>query len=147
MSQLPRLILVDDDPEDRSITRNAFEENILFKAIEAVEDGRSLLQYLESFSVHEEKEELVILLDLHMPRQNGLQVLRELKKNRLYESIPVVIYTGSNNRFEVESCYRSGAAACVLKPNDYRDIIQLGKALKNSWNNRLENLSEYIAVL
>ena len=139
--------MVDDDSEDRLLTKNAFEENAFFNKVETAEDSEALIAYLRNPGSTIDLNNLMILLDLRMPRENGLQVLRFLKNNDQYRHIPVIIYTGTNNRLEVASCYDLGATACVLKPHDYKEIIDLGKALKTFWVSKSTQLNNYIDVL
>jgi len=121
-----KILLVDDDPEDRDIIKDALEDLGYHSVIHFAENGEKALTFLES-AYHEDSLPSMVILDLNMPVMNGRQVLRHLKKDSRFSNIPVIIYSTSLNNIERDECLALGAHSYVIKPVSYRDTIATAK--------------------
>jgi len=117
-----KILLADDDPEDRMIMADTFRELSLSHVIHFVENGENTLAYLETIRDNAGLPSLIIL-DLNMPRMNGTQTLKWLKANDRYRHIPVIIFSTSVNVIEMEECMKTGAASYIVKPVTYKECL------------------------
>ncbi|MBA3827417.1 MAG: response regulator [Taibaiella sp.] len=121
-----KILLADDDKEDRFIMADAFDQIGLGDAIHFEEDGEKLIEYLNgSYSV--EPLPSLIVLDLNMPRMNGTQTLKALKRDFRYKDIPIIIFSTSVNSIEMKECMENGAVSYITKPVTYNDCIETAK--------------------
>lgn len=113
-----RILVADDDFEDFQFIKNTFEETKLNVHLSHIEDGQYLIDILKAQSKFSKLGELpnLILLDLNMPRKNGLEVLKEIKVNPLLCRIPIIIFTTSRMNKDIEQAYEFGASCYVTKP-------------------------------
>lgn len=121
-----KILLVDDDIEDREIIRDALGDLGYDSVIHFEENGESALSFLESAFQSGTLPSMVVL-DLNMPRMNGTQTLRQLKTDERFKDIPVVIYSTSLNNIERDECLALGAHSYVIKPVSYRDTVATAK--------------------
>jgi CheY-like chemotaxis protein len=121
-----KILLVDDDVEDREIIQDALGELGYHSVMHFEENGEKALAFLESAFDSGSLPSMVIL-DLNMPRMNGTQTLRQLKTDHRFRDIPVIIYSTSLNRIERDECLALGAHSYVIKPVSYRDTIATAK--------------------
>jgi len=127
---------VEDDLKDIELTLNALGEYNLANEIMVVRDGVEALDYLyrrEEFALRPEGNPVVILLDLKMPRLDGIQVLRQLKSDEQMRFVPVVILTSSRESSDLEEAYRLGVNAYVVKPVRFTEFFEAVKALGVFW--------------
>ncbi|WEK36501.1 MAG: response regulator [Candidatus Pseudobacter hemicellulosilyticus] len=122
MQDYPTILLIDDDIEDRVFLQEIFEGLGYQSSIEFADNGEHALLYLEK-SINDQKIPHLIVLDLNMPRMNGTQVLRLLKKNNSLKDITVIIYSTSLNPIERDECIALGAHSYVIKPITYNESI------------------------
>ena len=122
-----KILLADDDPEDRMIMEDTFREMQLLHAIHFVENGESIIEYLDTI-IHGNKLPSLIVLDLNMPRMNGTQTLKALKNNEKYREIPVIIFSTSVNAIEMHECMKTGAASYIVKPVTYKECQATAKS-------------------
>ncbi len=124
------LILADDDPDDRLLTREAFEEAGYQGAFQFVEDGRQLLEYLDS-----SRKSLpgVILLDLNMPRMSGYEALTELKTDQALRRIPIIVLTTSSADEDVLRSYDLGVNSFITKPSSFQELTEVAKRVIDYW--------------
>lgn len=128
------ILLVEDNPDDEELTLMGLKDSGLLNEVVVVRDGEEALQFLfaEGQYEHRGQEALptVILLDLKLPKLNGLEVLERLRANPLTKCVPVVILTSSSEEEDVINSYKLGANSFVRKPvvfNDFADAVrQLG---------------------
>jgi CheY-like chemotaxis protein len=120
MNTQVKILLADDDPEDRLIMAETFGEMQLSDIIHFVENGESIMEYLDLLEEGTPLPSLIIL-DLNMPRLNGTQTLKALKSNDRYKDIPVIIFSTSVNAIEMNECMKTGAASYVVKPVTYKE--------------------------
>lgn len=133
---LKRILLAEDDPKDVELTISALSEYNLVNDILVVRDGVEALDYLlrrGAFALEPEGNPIVILLDLKMPKLDGIQVLREIKSQPPLQMIPVVVLTSSNEPQDLETCYRLGANAYVVKPVKFTNFVEAVKGVGVFW--------------
>jgi CheY-like chemotaxis protein len=130
------LLLVEDDPKDVELTLSALSEYNLANEIVVARDGAEALDYLyrrETFSSRPEGNPVVILLDLKLPRLDGIQVLKQLKSNEQMRLIPVVVLTSSREDRDLEECYKLGVNAYVVKPVHFPEFAKVVKEIGVFW--------------
>ncbi len=127
MNSRIKILLADDDPEDRMIMADTFKEMKLSDIIHFVDNGENIIQYLDDIDETDPLPSLIIL-DLNMPRMNGTQTLKLLKNNDRFRNIPVVIFSTSVNAIEMQECLKTGAASYVVKPVTYKECLDTAKA-------------------
>lgn len=121
------ILLVEDNPRDAELTIRALKKKNLANNLFHVEDGVDALDYLFArgkFSGRDSGTPKVVLLDLKLPRINGLEVLREIKANELTMSIPVVVVTSSAEDPDIKTAYQLGANSYVLKPVQFDAFLE-----------------------
>ena len=130
-----RILIGEDDADDRFLLRTAFEENGYSDTLHFVENGVQLLDYLYDISEGEIFEQLphFILLDLNMPKKDGREVLKELKSNPLFKQVPVIIFSTTNNEHEMRRCYELGANSYITKPNSFENLVKTVAAIRTYW--------------
>ena len=129
-------LLVDDDEDDRYLTREAFQRHYPKSRISFAEDGEDLLDFLHyrgryAGAVHTMPE--LILLDLNMPRKDGREALREIKGNDQFRHIPIVILTTSDARNDIETSYYNGANSFIIKPPTFQRLSEVTRAIGQYW--------------
>lgn len=133
----PVILYADDDPEDRMLAQDAFEDSQIEGQMRFVSDGELLLSYLhrrEPFSDGKEHPlPHLILLDLNMPRKDGREVLREIKTHEKLRHIPVVILTTSHAEEDIERTYGLGGNSYITKPISYDSLVDIMKTLGIYW--------------
>ena len=136
MTDLKRILLAEDDPKDVELTLAALSEHGLANKIMVVRDGVEALDYLyrrDAFSQRPAGHPVVILLDLKMPRMDGIEVLRKLKGDEQMRLIPVVVLTSSRESMDLEQCYRLGVNAYVVKPVRFIEFVEAVKQIGVFW--------------
>jgi CheY-like chemotaxis protein len=131
-----RLLLVDDSPRDRELALDALNEYRLVNEVVALRDGAEALDYLYrrgEFAARTDEDPAVILLDLKMPRVDGLEVLRQIKGDPRLKLIPVVMMTSSREDQDLVNSYRLGVNAYVVKPLSFHEFIEAIKVLGAFW--------------
>ncbi len=131
------ILVADDDPDDRMMTREAFEETRLESNLAFVEDGEDLLEYLRSSGKYalatKQPPVGVILLDLNMPRMDGREALRIIKADPELQRIPVVVLTTSQADEDVIRAYGLGVNSFITKPVTFTDFVDLMKVFGRYW--------------
>jgi CheY-like chemotaxis protein len=138
MSTFPITILVaDDDPDDRMMIEEAFEENRVANTVEFVEDGEELMAYLRREGDYAKLAGKpypgIILLDLNMPRKDGREALRELKADPELCRIPVVVLTTSQAEEDIVRTYGLGVSSFVTKPVSFEGLVEAIKVICQYW--------------
>jgi CheY-like chemotaxis protein len=134
--KLKTILLVDDNQNDVELTILAFKEFNLANKIEVAEDGVEAMQYLRSqgrFKGRKPGNPAVILLDLKMPRMDGIEVLKEIRKDPALNLIPVVMLTSSKEEKDLFDSYRLGINAYVVKPVDFAQFVTAVKQIGAFW--------------
>ncbi|MFQ5571647.1 MAG: response regulator [Rhodothermales bacterium] len=131
------VLIADDDPEDRMLILDAFEENRLANDLRFVEDGEELLDYLYRRNHYEDPCTSpipgLILLDLNMPRKDGREALEEIKKDPRLRKIPIVVMTTSKAEEDIARSYDLGVNSFVTKPVTFRGLVEVIKKLSVYW--------------
>jgi CheY-like chemotaxis protein len=136
MKNLKRILLVEDDPKDIELMLSALAENNLANEVAVARDGVEALDYLHrrgSFTQHPPGNPVVILLDLKMPRMDGVQLLGQIKADEQLRLIPVVVLTSSRESPDLEACYGLGINAYVVKPVRFMEFIDAVKQTGVFW--------------
>ena len=120
MNDHKRILLVDDDEEDRMLIEEAFTEIGAANTVHFEANGEDAIAYLNSLS---DGLPCLVVLDLNMPKMNGTQTLRYLKNDDRYKNLSVIIYSTSINPLEREACLQLGAHSYVIKPTLYKESI------------------------
>jgi len=131
------ILMADDDPDDRLMTREAFEESRLANELRFVEDGEELLDYLKRRGKYADPSSAprpgLILLDLNMPRKDGREALREIKADPQLKRIRVVILTTSKAEEDILRSYDLNAASYITKPVTFESLVDLVRTLGKYW--------------
>ncbi|HAH23721.1 MAG TPA: two-component system response regulator [Prolixibacteraceae bacterium] len=136
MIQLKKILLVEDNPNDVELTLEALSEQNLTNRVIVLNDGVKAMEYLlydEKYESRERENPAVILLDIKMPRMDGIEVLQAIKNNRELKTIPVVMLTSSREEPDLKKCYELGVNAYVVKPVNYKDFFEAVKRLGIFW--------------
>lgn len=136
MKPLKRILLVEDDPNDIELTLNALEEYNLSNEIVVARDGVEALDYLYrrgNFAKRPAGHPVVIMLDLKLPKLDGVQVLRQIKTDQTLRLVPVVVLTSSKESQDLAECYKLGANAYVVKPVRFSEFIEAVKHIGIFW--------------
>ncbi len=136
MDILKSILLAEDDEKDIVLTMTAFKQNNLLNKVVAVHDGEEALDYLfykNKFASREKGNPAVILLDIKMPKIDGLEVLRRIKQDINLKKIPVVILTSSGEEKDLATSYNLGANSYVVKPVNFNEFIEAVKQLGLYW--------------
>jgi CheY-like chemotaxis protein len=132
-----KVLLADDDPEDRQLTQNAFIENRLVNELDCVEDGEELMEYLHRRGRYSKLQKVplpqLILLDLKMPRKDGYEALKEIRADPDLRRIPIVILSTSAAEGDIQLSYDLGANSYVTKPATFESLMELVKILNHYW--------------
>lgn len=131
MKQTPRIIIVDDDADDREIIRDAFETKFPEYDYVFVENGDRLMKMLEGFVPAEMPS--LILIDLNMPGKDGREALKEIKSSERFKSIPTLVFTTSSSARDRQNAYSLGANCFVTKPDTFNKMIELTECISRLW--------------
>ncbi len=128
------ILMIDDNPTDVLLIKEAFAFCEANSEIYAAEDGVYALEFLkrQGQNHHAPRPDL-ILLDLNMPRKNGLEVLAELKADPEFTSIPVIVYTSSVTKEDIKAAYNSHANGYIRKSVDFDECIKTARSIKDFW--------------
>lgn len=136
MDHLKRILLAEDDPADAEMTLTALAQNRLANEVVAVRDGAAALDYLRRAGAYAGRppgHPAVVLLDLKMPKVNGLDVLTAMKADAGLRCVPVVVLTSSRESQDLAECYRLGVNAYVVKPVRFPDFVEAVRTLGVFW--------------
>ena len=136
MSNLGRILLVEDDPKDVELTLTALDEYNLANEVVVTRDGEEALDYLyrrSTFATRSNDNPAVLLLDLKLPKVDGLEVLQQIKSDQQLRMIPVVVLTSSREERDMVASYQLGVNAYVVKPVDFHAFVNAIKELGVFW--------------
>jgi CheY-like chemotaxis protein len=136
MTDLKRILLAEDNEHDVELTLSALSEYRLANEVVVTRDGAEALDYLYrrgAFRLREEGNPVVVLLDLKMPKVDGLEVLRQIKQDDSLRQIPVVMLTSSREESDLVESYRLGVNAYVVKPVEFSRFVQAVRELGVFW--------------
>lgn len=131
------ILLVEDNPDDEALTLRAFKKNNIQNAVVVVRDGAEALDYLFATGAYEGRDTAdlpqIVLLDLKLPKIDGLEVLRRIRAEPHTELLPVIILTSSKEDQDVISGYQLGCNSYVRKPVSFDEFIEAARQLGLYW--------------
>lgn len=136
MSALKKILLVEDNPKDLELTLVALERSLLANEVVTARDGVEALDWLMAEGTHKGRNDgdpAVVLLDLKLPKIDGLEVLERIKQNPDTRHIPVVMLTASREESDLVKSYDLGVNAFVVKPVDFQDFFRAIRELGMFW--------------
>lgn len=136
MTALPRILLVEDSAQDAELALKAFADHHLVNEVFHLRDGAEALDFLYrrgTYSGRTNGQPAVVLLDLKMPRVDGMEVLRQVKADPDLKTIPVVIMTSSREERDLLDSYQLGVNAYVVKPVKFQSFVEAVKQVGAFW--------------
>ena len=127
------ILLIEDNPMDVDLTRRAFTRRKVINTIEVARDGEEAIAHIRRWELGEPWP-VVILLDINLPKINGLEVLRELKTHPLLQRIPVIVLTSSGEDRDIQKAYELGANSYIVKPVDFEKFVEVAAQIDLYWN-------------
>ncbi len=134
-AEIKRILIVDDSPKDIELTISVLTLHNLANEIVIAEDGEEALDYLykRGAFINKKGDPAVILLDIKMPKMNGIEVLKLIRSDSKFTSIPVIMLTSSREEKDLVESYKLGANSYVVKPVDIPQFIEAIRALGQYW--------------
>lgn len=126
------ILLVEDNPLDLDLTMRAFRKRRLANTIDVARDGEEAIAFMERWAA-DDPLPVVILLDLKLPKVDGLEVLRRYKEHSQWRSIPVIILTTSAEISDIRAAYQLGANSYIVKPVDFDKFLEVSKQIELYW--------------
>ncbi len=126
------ILLVEDNPADLDLTRRAFARRKLVNPLTVARDGQEVLDWIPRWAAGEPLP-LVVLLDLKLPRIDGLEVLRRLREDPVSRDLPVVVLTSSSEDRDIEAAYRLRANSYIVKPVDFDKFMEVAAQIELYW--------------
>jgi CheY-like chemotaxis protein len=126
------ILLVEDNPVDIDLTRRAFARSQLLGPISVAHDGEEALGMIPRWDAGERPPSL-ILLDINLPRVNGIEVLRQLKTHPKYRCIPVIMLSSSSEDRDLADAYALGVNSYIVKPVDYDRFVEAAGHIERYW--------------
>jgi CheY-like chemotaxis protein len=135
-NELGRILIVEDDPRDVELTLMALEDYKLANQVVITRDGQEALDYLYcrgQFDTRSDGNPAVVMLDLKLPKVDGLEVLKQVRSDEHLKMIPVVVLTSSHEEKDMMRSYKLGVNAYVVKPVDFHEFVNAVKELGVFW--------------
>ncbi|MFP4366565.1 MAG: response regulator [Bacteroidales bacterium] len=126
------ILLVEDNPVDLDLTLRAFNSQRLSNPVQIARDGEEALEFIQKWEQGDPLP-VVILLDLKLPKVNGLEVLQVMKTHLQFKTIPIVVLTTSGESNDIKQAYRMGANSYIVKPVDFNKFIEVAKQIELYW--------------
>jgi CheY-like chemotaxis protein len=136
MNKLLRILYAEDNLNDIELTQAAFEESSLANQVDIVRDGEEALDYLFYRGKYERRKKAIpafILLDIKMPKMDGIEVLKIIRNSEEYRNLPVVMLTSSQMESDVYRSYQLGANGFVVKPIEFIEFVKAIKGIGYFW--------------
>lgn len=127
------ILLVEDNPVDLDLTLRAFQRRNLVNPIQVARDGQEALEWIPKWAAGEQALPLVILLDLKLPKVDGLEVLRQLRQHPASRNLPVVVLTSSSDDRDVERAYELHANSYIVKPVNFEKFMDVAAQIELYW--------------
>jgi len=142
------ILLVEDNPDDELLTILAFKDNKITNEVIVARDGQEALEYLFGTGKYQDRDldiqPQVVLLDLKLPKVDGLEVLKAIRSNPITKLLPVVILTSSKEEVDILNSYQLGANSYIRKPVDFEQFSEAIRQLGLYWLVLNESLSEIV---
>jgi len=132
-SQHRPILLIDDNPMDVDLTRRAFIRRKVINPIEVAQDGEAALEYLNLWEAGSPLP-VVILLDINLPKVNGLEVLSRFKASPYSQKVPIIVLTSSAEDRDIQTAYKLGANSYIVKPVDFVKFLEVAGQIDLYWN-------------
>ncbi len=126
------ILIIEDNPIDLDLARRAFQKCDILNPIQTARDGMESLAYMERW-LNGEELPAVILLDLKLPKLNGLEVLRIIKNEIICNNVPVIVLTSSSDLGDIRTAYEYGANSYLIKPIGYDQFLELIFLINQYW--------------
>lgn len=126
------ILLVEDNPMDVDLTRRAFKKHGVENPIKVARDGEEALEYVERWEM-DSPLPLVVLLDLKLPKVDGLEVLNRIKTHQRFQTVPVVVLSTSSEDSDIQIAYREGANSYIVKPVDFDRFVNVVDQIQRYW--------------
>lgn len=126
------ILLVEDNPQDLDLTLRAFKRRNLANPVQMARDGQEALDFIPRWEAGETPP-LVVLLDLKLPRVDGLEVLRQLRATLVSATLPVVVLTSSSADRDVRTAYQLHANSYIVKPVDFNKFMEVAAQIELYW--------------
>jgi len=131
------ILMADDDEDDCLLAKKALEESNIAAQLRFVKDGEELMDYLcckgDYFDEKERPKPDIILLDLNMPKMNGLEALKTIKAEPMLCHIPVIMLTTSKSGHDICNCYTLGANSFITKPASFKGLVETMEIIEKYW--------------
>jgi CheY-like chemotaxis protein len=128
------ILLVEDNPMDLDLTMQAFQEHGVGNPILTCRDGEEALQYIHEHSLPaDSRVPILVLLDLRLPKVDGIEVLRQARQHPVWKQVPFVVLTTSRENKDIEAAYRLGVNSYIVKPVDFLEFAEVVKTIKMYW--------------
>lgn len=133
-SSLRPILVVEDNDMDLDFCLQAFEEHAIANPVIACRDGVEALAFIDAHASSEDPGfPLMVLLDLHLPKANGIEVLRHAQRQPLWKQVPFIILTTSKENTDISAAYRHGVNSYIVKPVDFASFAEVVKHIKMYW--------------
>jgi len=126
------ILLVEDNPLDIDLTIRAFKSSNLINPIEVARDGDEALNYIKKWDSGAAIP-VVVLLDLKLPKVDGLDVLKTMKEHPIYKTIPIVVLTSSSENSDIEAAYKLGVNSYIVKPVNFDNFLKVAGQIELYW--------------
>jgi CheY-like chemotaxis protein len=156
MTETPRarpvILLVDDNPHDVILIRLAFRKVGIIDTIQLAKDGGEAMRYIAGEDKYSDRRTYppptLVLLDLKMPGANGFEVLKWIRSQENFDSLVVVVMSGSRDDVDIQRAYELGANSYLIKPTKFEDLVKMMESLKDyqSWAGRKRPAPELAAA-
>ena len=136
MEKLARILYAEDSSNDVELTLAAFNEINLANQVDVVRDGEEALDFLFYRGKYSSREKVVpsfVLLDIKMPKMDGIEVLKTIRQSKEYANLPVVMLTSSQMESDILNSYQLGANGFVVKPIDFTEFVKAIKGIGYFW--------------
>ncbi|MCB0317554.1 MAG: response regulator [Bdellovibrionales bacterium] len=128
------ILLVEDDPGDVKLTKRILEKSKLHLTLHVVDDGEKAIDYLKKQGEHSEASTPdLVLLDINLPKKDGMEVLKEIREDSRLTHMPVVILTTSKDQEDIAKSYKLHANCFVTKPVDLSQFTKVVQSIENFW--------------
>ncbi len=128
------ILLVEDNPMDLDLTLKAMKEQGMTNPILVCRDGEEALQFIEAHNTEDDEQlPLIVLLDLRLPKVDGIEVLRQARQNPIWKQIPFIVLTTSKENSDIRRAYELGINSYLVKPVDFPSFSGMTKMLKLYW--------------